>query len=84
MKLRESPSDALLDEIIGSDRIARKTSRVPSKVKQVGFESRRSTAFAAPGSSSKVAVSLGIVGIVVSRPGFLHCSSLRAPKADLA
>jgi hypothetical protein len=38
MKLRESPSDALLDEIIGSDRIARKTSRVPSKVKQVGFD----------------------------------------------
>ncbi|MGA7862585.1 MAG: hypothetical protein WA709_22680 [Stellaceae bacterium] len=38
MKLREGPSDALLDKIIGSDRIVRQTSRIPPKVGQVGFD----------------------------------------------
>jgi hypothetical protein len=38
MKLRESPSEALLDEIIGSDRIACQTSRVPPKVGKVSFD----------------------------------------------
>jgi hypothetical protein len=33
MNLREAPSDAFLDEIIGSDRIACQTSRVPPKVR---------------------------------------------------
>jgi hypothetical protein len=38
MKLREGPSDALLGEIIGGDRIARQTSRIPPEVGQIGFD----------------------------------------------
>ena len=38
MKLREGPNDALLDEIIGGDRIARQTSRIPPKLGEVGFD----------------------------------------------
>jgi hypothetical protein len=39
MELREGPSDALLDEIVTSGYIARQTLRIPSKVRQQGFDS---------------------------------------------
>jgi hypothetical protein len=38
MNLREGTSDTLLDEIMGSDRIARQTSRIPPKLGEVGFD----------------------------------------------
>jgi hypothetical protein len=69
MKLREGPSDALLDKIIGSDRIVRQTSGIPPKVGQGGFDIPVQRVVAAPDSSSKAALLLGINGTVVSRPG---------------
>jgi hypothetical protein len=38
MKLRDGLSDALLDEIIGSDRVACQISRIPPKFGQGGFD----------------------------------------------
>jgi hypothetical protein len=38
MEIREGPSDALLDEIVTSGRLVSQASRIPSKVRQQGFD----------------------------------------------
>jgi len=77
MKLREVPSDALSDEINGSDRIARQTSRIPPRLGEVASMPRCRTAVATAGPSSKAALSLGIDATVVSGPAYRYYSSLR-------
>ncbi len=69
MKLREGPSDALSDEIIGSDRIARQTSRIPPKLGEVGFDASVQNGGRNRGPLLKAGLSLGIGATVVSRPG---------------
>ena len=85
MKFREGPSDALLDEIIGSGHIARQTSRIPPKVRQVGFDIPVQSGGRGSGLFIEGGFATGDRGYP-SSPGlaFLRCSSLRAPETDLA
>jgi hypothetical protein len=85
MKLREGPSDALLDKIIGSDRIVRQTSRIPPRVGQVGFDAPVQNGLRGAGLCVEGGVVIGDDGTVVSRLGISSLLLITSPKKrDLA
>jgi hypothetical protein len=80
MKLRKGPSDALLGEIIGSDRIARQTSRIPPKFGQGGFDIPVQSGGRGFALFIEGGVVTGTDATVVSRPGISALLLMRAQK----